>query len=128
MNKKLEDIANQVIDKLPAQDPEKFGFVITVLMIISITLTLIRVLQECNKTKVMGFSQPEKYEYFGSQIKEKTIRRSFFTRMMVKKAIRKELPKELYKEYGVALMNAMLDTGENLTQDQIKTLVEAANV
>lgn len=128
MNKKLEDIGNKVLDKLPPQDPEKYGFVITILMIISITLTLIRIIQECNKTKMTEFTQPEKCQYFGSQIKEKTIQRSWFTKRIVKKAIRKELPSELYKEYGVSLMNAILDTGENLKEDEIKTLVEAANV
>lgn len=128
MNKKLEDIANKVLNKMPPQDPEKFGFVITILMIISITLTLIRVIQECNKTKTDQFSESEKCQYFGSEIKEKTKQRSWFTKRIVKKAVRKELPSELYKEYGVSLMNAILDTGTNLTEEEIKTLVEAANV
>ena len=85
-------------------------------------------MQECNKSKIKLLNRNAKYEYFGSQIKEITIRRSWFTKMTTKKVIRRELSREDYYEYGVSLMNAILDTGENLKEDEIKTLVEAANV
>jgi hypothetical protein len=42
--------------------------------------------------------------------------------------IRKELSKEDYQKYGGPLMLSILATGVNLTDDEIKTLVEAANV
>lgn len=125
---KLEKIASSIIDKIKPQDTDNYSFVITVLMVISIILTLIRIIQECDKTKIGQFSQNEKYTYFELQIKEKTIKRSWFTKMMTKKAIRKQLSKDNYKEYGVALMNAILDSGANLTEDDVKTLVEASNV
>ncbi len=123
----LNMIAQKVINKVP-QDPEKYGFVITILMTISIILTVVRIIQECNKSKVSNFTARDKYAFFGEQIKTLTLKRSWFTKMMVKKAIRKELPRELYREYGVALMNAILDTGENLTEDEVKSLVEASHV
>ncbi len=129
-NEDLKNIAQKVINKIPNkdQDPEKFGSIIAILMVISIILTVVRVIQECEKTKIRLFNRQEKYRYFGEQIRTLTMKRSWFTRMTIKKAIRRELSREDYREYGGYLMNAILDTGENLTENEIKTRVEAANV
>lgn len=127
-NEDLKIIAEKVIAKVPNKEPEKFGSIIMILMVISIILTLIRVIQECNKKKISIFNRKQKYEYYGQQVKDISIRRSWFTKMIVKKSIRKELDKEDYKLYGNDLANAILDTGENLKEDEIITLVEAANV
>ena len=128
--KQLENIASKVISKMPSKskDNENFGFVITILMVISIILTLIRIIQECNKSKYSTFSQNEKYQFFGEQTKSLSIKRSWFTKMTIKKIIRKQIPKEDYRTYGYDLMNSILDTGETLKDDEIITLVEAANV
>ena len=127
-NEDLKAIAEKVISKVPNQEPEKFGSVVLILMVISIILTLIRVLQECNKSKIKALNRKEKYAFFGSNIKEVCDRQSWFTRMTIKKMIRKELSKEDYQKYGGPLMLSILATGVNLTDDEIKTLVEAANV
>ena len=127
-DQKLKAIAEKVLDKVKAKDQEVFGSVIAILMVISIILTLVRVLQECNKSKLSNFSGKDKYNYFGAQIKDTAIKRTWFTKMMVKKSIRKELSREEYKKYGYDLMNAILDTGENLKEDELITLAEAINV
>jgi hypothetical protein len=127
-NEKLRAIAQKVINKVEKKDPEKFGSVIAILMIISIILTVIRVLQECHKTKLSTFNAVDRNSYFAQEIKQTVIRRTWFTKMILKKTIRKELNKEDYREYGVALMNAILDTGEELKDDELITLAEAANV
>lgn len=126
---KLQAIAQKIMDNIKNQNKDSnFTFVITTLMIISIVLTLIRVIQECNKSKLKLFSSEEKSQYFGLQIKEKVKKRSWITRSIVKKAIRKELSHENYKEYGVDIMNAILETGAVVTDDEVITLMEAANV
>ena len=38
------------------------------------------------------------------------------------------MSKEQYQKYGSILLETMLDTGENLRDDEVITLVEAANV
>jgi len=38
------------------------------------------------------------------------------------------MSKEQYVKYGLPLLNAILDTGEYLKDDEVTTLVEAANV
>lgn len=126
---KLQDIAGKIIDNIKHEEKDdNFTFVITALMIISIVLTLIRVIQECNKSKLRLFNGAEKTQYMGLEIKEKAKRRSWFTKSVVKKAIRKELSRENYNKYGVDIMNAILESGEVVTDDDVITLMEAANV
>lgn len=127
-NEKLKNIAQKVLDKVEDKNSENYGSVIAILMVISIILTVIRVLQECNKSKLSAFTGKDKSAYFANEIKQTVIRRTWFTKMMLKKTIRRELGREQYKIHGVDLMNAILDTGEELQDDELYTLVEAANV
>jgi hypothetical protein len=129
MNEKLKNIAEKIrqIAKIPAD--EHFGSVIAILMIISITLTLIRVLQECNKNKLSTESTTQdKYSLYGTEIKNYSIRRGWFTKMRIKKILREKMSKEQYNKYSLPLLEALLNTGENLTDDEVITLVENANV
>ena len=127
-SEKLRSIAQKVINNAGFTNDGNFGSVIIILTIISIILTTIRVLQECNKNKLLGMSKEEKYAKYGSDIKEFSSKRGWFTRMRIKKIIRKEFKKEDYEKYGLKLTEAILNIGETLTDDEIKTLVEAANV
>ena len=129
-NEPLKQIADKVLSKVTVEDTDKerFGSIIIILTIISVILTLVRVIQECNKNKIKLFNQQDKCSYFSEQIKEISIRRSWFTKMTIKKILRKELDLYDYRQYGSSITNAILDVGENLDQTEIKTLVEAANV
>jgi len=126
---KLNAIASKVLIKAGISEQEKFGSVIAILMIISIILTVIRVLQECNKNKLAAnCSSADKYELYGQEIKEYSLRRGWFTKMRIKKILRQKLTQEDYEKYSLALVSALLDTGENLNNQEVSCLVEAANV
>lgn len=129
-NEKLKNIAIKILNKSQIQKDDTYGFaVVTILMIISIVLTCVRILQECNKNKLSTSSTPEdKYTVYGEQIKTFSERRGWFTKMRIKKILRKEMSREDYNKYSFSLLSALLDTGEVLTDDEIVTLVEAANV
>lgn len=129
MNEKLKTIAEKVRKLSNIPEEETFGSVIAILMIISITLTVIRVIQECNKNKLPDNSTAQQaYNLYGAEIRSYSIKRGWFTKMRLKKLIRQKMSKEQYVKYGFTLLNALLDTGENLKDDEIITLVEAANV
>jgi hypothetical protein len=129
MNEKLEAIAERIRKLSNIPQEETFGSVMAILMIISITLTLIRVLQECNKNKLVGdYTSQDKYNLYGQEIKSYSMKRGWFTKMRIKKLIRQKMSKEQYEKYGLQLLNAFLDTGENLRDDEVATLVETANV
>lgn len=128
-DQKLKNIASKVLSKANIPEDQKFGSVIAILMIISIILTLVRVLQECNKNKLTdSCSAQDKYSLYGSEIKDYSLRRGWFTKMRIKKVLRKELTKEDYTKYSFQLLNAILDSGSSITDDEIITLVENANV
>lgn len=129
-NEKLKAIAIKILDKSKAPKDEVYGFaIITILMIISIILTCVRVLQECNKSKLTANSTAaDKYSVYGEQLHTFSERRGWFTKMRIKKILRREMNREDYDKYSLSILNALLETGEVLTDDEIQTLVENANV
>jgi hypothetical protein len=129
MNEKLKNIAEKVrrLANIPAE--EQFGSVIAILMIISIVLTLTRVLQECNKNKLSKESTTQdKYNLYGTEMRQYSSRRGWFTKMRIKKVLRQKMSRAQYNKYSLLLLEALLNTGENLTDDDVVTLVENANV
>jgi len=129
-NDKLKSIAIKVLEKTNVPKTDNYGFaVVTILMIISIILTCVRILQECNKNKLSAQSTvQDKYSMYGEQLHTFSERKGWFTKMRIKKILRREMTREDYEKYSLAILNALLETGEILTDDEISTLVEAANV
>jgi len=128
---KLKEIALKVLNQSSMKPDDKtYGFaVVTILMIISIILTCIRVIQECHKNKLYSdLSKEDKYSFYKEEIKTYSIKHGWFTKMRIKKILRKEMSKEDYNKYSISIMGSLLNTGENLTEDEVITLVEAANV
>lgn len=127
-NEKLKELAQKVLKRVNINEEEKFGSIIAILMVISIILTLVRVLQECNKEKTQNMTSIDKTAVYGESIRSFSNKRGWFTRMRIKRIIRKELTQEEFNKYGIKLTEALLDIGENLKDDEVSTLVEAANV
>ena len=129
-NEKLKAIAVKILEKSNVHKDEVYGFaIVTILMIISIVLTCVRILQECNKNKLSVSSTAEdKYSMYGEQLHTFSERRGWFTKMRIKKILRREMNREDYEKYSLSILNALLETGEVLTEDEVQTLVENANV
>ena len=127
-NAKLKEIAERVLKQAKVPNDEKFGSVIAILMVISIILTVIRVLQECNKSKTKDMTAKDKYDTYGENIRNFSKKRGWFTKARIKKIVRRELDTEDYNKYGLSIVEALLDTGETLKDDEVVTLLEAANV
>jgi hypothetical protein len=127
LENKVKTIAEKVLNQTTWPKSENYGSVIAILMVVSIILTSIRILQECKKNRKFS-SQTEKYQTYKQEIKEVSRTRSWFTKLGLKKIIRKELGKDEYKQYGNELLYAILNIGDTLTDEEAITLVEAANV
>jgi hypothetical protein len=129
-NEKLKAIAIKILDKSTLPKEDNYGFaIVTILMMISIILTCVRILQECNKNKLTSQSTAQdKYAIYGEQLHTFSERRGWFTKMRIKKILRREMTREEYNKYSLSILNALLETGEILTDDEIQTLVENANV
>lgn len=128
MNEKIKRLAQKVLSMVP-NAPEKFGNIIAILMVISIMLTLIRIIQQCRKSRIkMCGSEKEKCSLYHAEIKDISLTRGWFAKRTIKRLLKKELTPEDYATYGVSIMNAILECGTKLTEDETLTLMEAANV
>lgn len=125
---KLEAIGIKIANKLNVVQKDKYGSVILILMIISIVISLIRVIQECHKNKLVNFGSKEKAELLCGEIQNICIKKSLFNKIKLKKILKEKLSPEDYKTYGYQLRDAILDSGAELTEEESFTLVEAANV
>jgi hypothetical protein len=129
MNPKVKNVGERVMKQAGIPEEEEFGSIIAILMIISIILTLIRVLQECNKNKLSSdCTARDKYSLYGEEIKNYSIRKGWFTKLRIKKVLRQNMSKEQYSKYSMKLISSLLDNGENLKDDEIMALVETSNV
>ena len=99
---------------------DEHGSVIAIIMIISVMLTLVRIIQECNKNKDNMF--------YADRIRAFSVRRGWFTKMKIKRVLRRELKPEDYKKNAASLVNAILDTAATMKEEDLITLLESTNV
>jgi hypothetical protein len=135
MNKKLEAIAMKVVNKMNITQPENVslseknsGSIILVLMIIGIVLSLVRIIQECNKKKLSGLSVNKKASIMKKSIGEICIKNNLINSFRLNRIIRNKLSPEDYKLYGAELKKAIMEAGPELTEEETVTLVEEAHV
>jgi len=123
----LENIAKNIINKAHIENPE-CGSVLLVLTVIGVVLNLIRVIQECNKKEESSLSSKQDvYSLYQKEIKDLSIRKGWFTKMRIKKLLRKELTSNDYNKYSLSLTSAIMDAGENISTEDTQTLIEAIN-
>lgn len=119
-NLQLEKISNDIIaNSLPKN---LYGNPLLVLMLISIIVNCIRVIQECSKNNNNNTTQELK-----TNIRSLCSKKSWFTKMRLKKIMRKEMTKDEYRQYSNLLVNAILDKGEHVTDEETSVLLEAIN-
>lgn len=112
----LENLAKKIIEKSGIPVDNNYGSVLLTLMFISIILTSIRVLQECHKNKDSKF--------YGSEIRSLGKKRGWFTQMRLKRIIKQQLKYDDYKKYKDNIVSAFLEVAENLTDEQVSTILE----
>lgn len=127
-NKKVEKIAKRILDNTKIDDKDH-GFIdpITIILIISVILTLIRVIQECRKNRGLLNNKKEYASLLRKDIQDIVLKDSWLNRLRLQKVLRKQLSKEQYKVYNKPLQLSIMETGVNLTEDEVFSLMEAAN-
>lgn len=128
-NTRLEKIGKKVLDGVKMEDNPKYGFVdpITIILVISVILTLIRVIQECRKNRNLLKDSKEASSLLKRDIQDIIIKDSLWNNWKLKKVLKQKLSKDQYKAYGKDLQNSIMEVGVNLTEDEVHTLMEAAN-
>ena len=128
MNVELEKIANKVIKKINVPPQDQYQSVILVVMIISVILSLIRVVQECDNKKLKLLSnKKDQAQVMQQSVKNICIKKNLLNQWRLKKIIKQKLSPEDYKNLGDQLKKAIMDVGVDLTDDESLTLMEAAN-
>jgi hypothetical protein len=122
MNKEIENIVSKLSQNITdRRKDENFGSIILIIMLVGISLSLIRVVQECNKKS----NNKEITESIHKLCQNK----NWFTKMKIKRIIRKEIGSDKYKIYGKDILDSILETGEKLTLEEAECLLrEAGNV
>ena len=97
-NKQLESLSNKIANDSGLTGCEEYGSILLTIMIIGIILNSIRVIQECNSSKLNKMSDEEKHSFLKDQIKTLSSKRGWFTKTRIRKVMRRELKKETYKQ------------------------------
>ena len=132
-NEKLENIAIKVMNKMNLDFENKSlnyknsQSIILILMIIGIILSLIRIIQECNKKKLLGLNKNRQAETMKQAVREVCIKKNLLTMWRLNKIIKNKLSPEDYKAYGSELKRSIMETGPELTEEEIITLVEESS-
>ena len=127
-NKDLAEISEKVLSNSNLPQEDKFGFdPITIIMIIAIIVNVIRVIQECNKEKKNSSDEQEYCTFLRDRIKELCNRRSFISVMRLKKILRRHMNKDDYYKYKEYLINGLIKTGSELSENETYTLLEHSN-
>ena len=127
-NKQLENLSNKIVNDSGLSGCEEYGSVLLTIMIIGIILNSIRVIQECHSSKLNKMSKEEKHSFLKDQIRTLSNRRGWFTKMRIRKVMRQEMKKDTYKQYGANIVDSILNSGENITDDELSSILEALNV
>jgi len=127
-NSDLNKIAKNVISNMRLDKNKDYGVdPITIIIVIGVILSLIRVIQECRKNRKLIKDRTQLVKTMQLDIQDIILRDSFINRLRLKKIIKQNISKEQYKAYGSQLQTSIMETGVNLTEDEIYTLMEAAN-
>lgn len=127
-NLALEKIAKKVISNMNLEKDKDYGIdPLTIILVISVILTLIRVIQECKKNRKLLKDKNESALLMKKDIQEVVLKDSWLNRIRLQRILKQNLTKDQYKAYGKSLQNSIMETGINLTEDEVYTLMEAAN-
>ncbi len=118
-SKEVEIIGQKVLAETSIPEEEKFGSVIALLMVISLCLTAVRIIQECNKIN----SDPEDIY---NDIKKLCNKRPI-AKMRIRRAMKKVMSREQYKKYGSELESAIMSVGSHISLSETVALLEVKN-
>jgi len=124
---KLSNLAQKIITKANIKN-ENYGFdPITIIIVIGVILSLIRVIQECRSKRRKNDKMSEALD-LRHTIVNLSIKDNWLNNYRVNKILKQHLSKQQYKQYGVSLKNAIMEVGKNLNDEESLTLLEATNV
>lgn len=126
----VNNLASDILDRtIVKTDKEKYSFIdpITILMLISITIGIIRVIQECRKDKLKKLSSEDKTNLVLEEIRKTAKNPGFLNKWKIKRVIKNKLTKEQYRVCGDSIYDSLVELGEKITEEQVSSLLEYNN-
>jgi len=124
---KLSNLAQKIITKANIKN-ENYGFdPITIIIVIGVILSLIRVIQECRSKRTKNDKMSEALD-LRHTIVNLTIKDNWLNNYRLNRILKQHFSKKQYQQYGVSLKNAIMEVGKNLNDEESLTLLEATNV
>jgi hypothetical protein len=124
---KLENLAQKIITKANIKN-ENYGIdPITIIIIIGVILSLIRIIQECRK-KRKSLNKKDDALDLRHTIVNLSIKNSWLNNYRLNKVLKQHLSKKQYDQYGDILRKTIMEVGLDLNDDESLTLLEATNV
>jgi len=121
----VNKIGKKILNNLPEKD---YGIdPITIIIVIGVILSLIRVIQECRKKRTLLKDKHDQAGLIKKDIQEIVLKDSWLNNMRLKRILKQHLTKDQYNAYGKDLQKSIMEVGINLTDDEVYTLMEAAN-
>lgn len=126
-NLALEKIGKKVLTKLPHKEDNHGIDPLTIIIVIGVLLSLIRVVQECKKKRTLLKNKHDQATLLKKDIQDIILKDSWLNNLRLKRIIKQNITKDQYKVYGKDLQHSIMETGVNLTEDEVYTLMETAN-
>jgi hypothetical protein len=124
----VEKIAKKVLNNMELPKDKNYGIdPLTIIIVISVILSLIRVIQECRKNRQLVKDKNEYASLMKRDIQDAILKDSWLNRLRLQRVIKQNLTKDQYRAYGKDLQHSIMGTGINLTEDEVYTLMEATN-
>jgi hypothetical protein len=124
---KLENLAQKIITKTNIKS-ENYGIdPITIIIVIGVILSLIRIIQECRK-KRKNLTRKDDALDLRHTIVNLSIKNNWLNNYRLNKILKQHLSKKQYIEYGESLKRAIMEVGKDLNDDESLTLLEINNV
>jgi hypothetical protein len=127
INPKIENLAQKIIQKANLKQ-DTYGIdPITIIIIIGVILSLIRVIQECRKDR-NKLNMRENILDFKNTIVNLSIKDNWLNNYRLNRILKQQLTPKQYNSYGKSIKKAIMEVGKNLNDDESLTLLEIYNV
>ena len=126
ISRTAEIMANRLLVKCSEKNKD-YSFIdpITILMMISIMIGVIRIIQECRKNKLRKLStNEEKLAFYKEDIKRNCRNPGLLVKRRIHKLIARNMSKQQYKVFGDSLYEVLQEVGENVTDELLSALLE----
>lgn len=132
MNNKeiVENLTKKICNNMDYDpDKDKAGSILVILALTGIVLSLIRIVQECNSSKISHMSDEEQAKFLNDRIVKLCTKNTWISKWRLNKIVKNNLSPADYKFIGKKVTDAIIKTGKDLEYQECYALLgESKNV